>query len=64
MGVSKSGSPCDRPMTSRPWRRSSFASRVMAIVGEGRTACSRDESRVGLKWVFIYDAPPSSFESG
>jgi hypothetical protein len=35
---------------------------VMAIVGEGRTADRREESLIGLKWVFICGAPLSSFE--
>jgi ABC-type molybdate transport system substrate-binding protein len=34
------------------------ASRVMAMVGDGPTADSRDESRAGLKWVFMGVAPP------
>src|ERR1700722_12132776 len=40
-GVSKSGSPCDRVMMSRPEAANSVASAVMAIVGEGLTRARR-----------------------
>ena len=36
-GVSKSGSPAERPMMSRPCAYSSAALLVMAMVGEGFT---------------------------
>jgi hypothetical protein len=44
-GVSKSGSPCDKPMMSRPCRRNSFAVRVIEIVGDGATDDMRLDSR-------------------
>src|SRR5580704_18659558 len=40
-GVSKSGSPCDIVMMSRPDAASSVASAVIAIVGEGLTRARR-----------------------
>src|SRR5258708_9899364 len=40
-GVSKSGSPAPRPMTSLPCSRSRAARAVTASVGEGLTRCTR-----------------------
>ena len=43
-GVSKSGSPAPRPITSLPAARISAARVVTARVGEGLMACTRAES--------------------
>src|SRR5690606_6905856 len=45
-GVSKSGSPTDRLMTSLPSRRSCAARAVMARVGEGFTRWTRRETAI------------------
>src|SRR5437763_12971191 len=44
-GVSKSGSPCDSAMTSRPAAFNSVARAVIAMVGEGFTRAKRSASR-------------------
>src|SRR5215472_8034203 len=50
-GVSKSGSPTDRPTISRPAAFSSVASAVIAIVGDGLTRARRS-ARKGMAQLY------------